>query len=179
MKDAGAFRDAERRRLNMIRPGLLKQEYLTAVLMVTGDNFCGNTAHLEQRRLPFRLGDKGSHPLQPDQQAFVRQLAQRAIDGHPAEAELGHQLSFRRDTVMRSPDAAVDLFADRLLHLFIERRGRGTRLLCKHGLAFLMRNKRSGETKIIARIASATNGRFAMPHGPPRERPDRQCQTAG
>ncbi|STT27982.1 Uncharacterised protein [Klebsiella pneumoniae] len=79
---------------------------------------------------------------------------------------------------MRSPDAAVDLFADRLLHLFIERRGRGTRLLCKHGLAFLMRNKRSGETKIIARIASATNGRFAMPHGPPRERPDRQCQTA-
>jgi ATP-dependent Clp protease ATP-binding subunit ClpC len=148
-------------------------------VMVTGDNFCGNTAHLEQRRLPFRLGDKGSHPLQPDQQAFVRQLTQRAIDGHSAEAELGHQLSFRRDTVMRSPDAAVDLFADRLLHLFIERRGRGTRLLCKHGLAFLMHNKRSGETKIIARIASATNGRFAMPHGPPCERPDRQCQTAG
>ncbi len=52
----------ERRRLNMIRPGLLQQEYLTAVLMVTGDNFCGNTAHLEQRRLPFRLGDKGSPP---------------------------------------------------------------------------------------------------------------------
>ncbi len=61
---------------NMIRPGLLKQEYLTAVLMVTRDNFCGSTAHLEQRRLPFRLGDKGSHPSQPDQQAFVRQLAQ-------------------------------------------------------------------------------------------------------
>ncbi len=62
VKDAGAFRDAERRRLNMIRPGLLKQEYLTAVLMVTGDNFCGNTAHLEQRRLPFRLGDKVPTP---------------------------------------------------------------------------------------------------------------------
>lgn len=62
MKDAGAFRDAERRRLNMIRPGLLKQEYLTAVLMVTGDNFCGNTAHLEQRRLPFRSATKVPTP---------------------------------------------------------------------------------------------------------------------
>mgnify|MGYP000396732485 CR=1 FL=1 len=112
----------------MIRPGLLQQQHLAAVLMATGDNLVGDAPHFKQRRLPFRLGDKGSHPLQPDQQAFVRQLAQRAIDGHPAEAELGHQLSFRRDTVMRSPDAAVDLFADRLLHLFIERRRRGTRL---------------------------------------------------
>ncbi len=63
---------AERRRLNMIRPGLLQQQHLAAVLMVTGKNFFGNAAHLKQRRLPFRLGDKGPHPLQPDQQAFIR-----------------------------------------------------------------------------------------------------------
>ncbi len=178
MKDTRAFGDGERLRLNEIGFGLLQQQHFTAVLMATRDNFIGNAAHFKQRRLPFRLGDEGPDPLQPDQQAFIRQLAQRAVDGHPAEAELGNQFSLRGNSVVRTPLAAVDFFANRLLHLFIERRGRGTRLLCKHGLAFLMHNKRSGEAKIIARIASATNGRFAMPDGPPRGHPVRRCQIA-
>ncbi|MCY1520834.1 hypothetical protein D9M68_556260 [compost metagenome] len=93
--------------------------------MAAGGDLVGNVVHREQRRTALGLGDEGAHPLHAQQQAVIGQLAQGAVDGHAAEAQLLHQLAFRGDPVMRRPGATVDLLDDHLLDLGIERSGQG------------------------------------------------------
>ena len=104
--------------------GLFEHQHLTAVLMITRGYLVRNAADFKQGRLSFRFRHKRPHALQAHQKPFVSQLAQRPVDGHPAKTKLRHQLGLRGNAIVRAPDAGSDFFANCLLHLFIERRGR-------------------------------------------------------
>ncbi|MNF93498.1 hypothetical protein D3C84_761770 [compost metagenome] len=96
--------------------GLLAQgNDLAGMPVATRGDFIGNVMHFEQRRLGLGLGNEGADTLHAHQQAFGRQFAQGAVDGHAAEAQLIDQLAFRRHTVVWRPAAVLDLLGD---HLF-------------------------------------------------------------
>ena len=127
VEDPAAFFNIQLYRLLGAGLGLFEHQHLTAVLMITRGNLVRNAADFKQGGLPFRLRHKRPDALQAHQKPFVGQLAQRPVDGHPAKAKLRHQIGLRGNAVVRPPDAGGDFFADRLLHLFVERRGRARR----------------------------------------------------
>ncbi|MNL02852.1 hypothetical protein D3C87_1233730 [compost metagenome] len=88
---------------------------LAGVAMAAGGDFVGDVVHFEQGGLAFRLGDERADALHAHQQAIGGHLAQGAVDGHAAEAQLADQFAFRRNAVVRRPVSTVDLLGD---HLF-------------------------------------------------------------
>ncbi len=95
---------------------------LAGMPMTTGGDFIGNVVHLEQRRLALGLGDKRADALHAHQQTFGGELAQGAVDGHAAEAQLADQFTLRRHAIMRRPVAVEDLLADHLFDAGIQGR---------------------------------------------------------
>ena len=90
-------------------------QHLRAVAMAARRDLVGDVAHLEQGRDRLRLGDEGADALDADQPPVQRQLAQGPVDGHAADAEVAHQLRFRRDAVTRLPLAGIDAVGDHAL----------------------------------------------------------------
>ncbi|MCY1454501.1 hypothetical protein D9M71_715720 [compost metagenome] len=95
---------------------------LAAVAMAARGDFIGDIVHFEQCRLGLGFGDEGADALHAHQQAFGRQLAQGAVDGHAAEAQLTDQLAFRRHTIVWRPAAILDLQGDHLFDAGIQGR---------------------------------------------------------
>ena len=123
MEDPGALVNVQLNGLFGAGLRLFKHQHFAVVLMVAGGNFIGNAADFKQRRLSFWLGDKGSDTLQTHQQPFIGQFPQRPVNGHSTKAKLRDQFSFGGNTVVRTPDAGSNFFADRLFHLLIKRCG--------------------------------------------------------
>ena len=103
--------------------GLFAQgDHLASVSMPAGGDFIGDVVHFKQGRLAFRLSHERTDALHAHQQTFGGQLAQGAVDGHAAKAQLADQFAFRRHTVMGRPVAVEDLLADHLFDAGIQGR---------------------------------------------------------
>ena len=61
------------------------------VAVASGFDLLVQVADRQRRRDPVRLRGKRAHTLDPVDQALGLQLAQRAVDRHPADAELRDQ----------------------------------------------------------------------------------------
>ncbi len=61
----------------------------------------GDVAHFEQRRLRLCHGDKSADTLDAGEDPSMRQLAQRPVDRHAADAECLHQFGLGGNAVAR------------------------------------------------------------------------------
>ena len=88
---------------------------------------CRNTPIKRYSDLPqgffLSLTDEGAQPLHAGQQPFLRQVAQRAVDGHAADREFLQQPVLGRDLEALRPVAGADAAADGLLDLGVARLG--------------------------------------------------------
>ena len=100
-------------------PGYLDVDFTR----MTPTHYLLQVADRQGRRDAVEVGGERADALDPIDQAFRLQLAQRPRHGHPADAELGHELGVGRHQRARHPASARQFLFQELLDPRI-RRGR-------------------------------------------------------
>jgi hypothetical protein len=90
----------------------------------------------ENRRLGFALADEGADALDADDRALLRQLPQRAVDGHPRDRQPLDQILLGGHARARPEFAADDPFGDIALDPLVERPRRAGEIGLGHPRAF-------------------------------------------
>jgi len=93
------------------------------VAMAARGDLIGDVVHFQQRGMRFGFGDEGADALHANQKTFAGQLAQRAVDGHAADAQFRHQFTFGGHALVRLPMPRTDLIHDRLFDPLVDRGG--------------------------------------------------------
>jgi RNase adaptor protein for sRNA GlmZ degradation len=117
MKDPRARHNAQPLRRLRTCLFLSRQVHGGMMRMPARDNFFVNVTNDERRRHPVQLSGKSAHALHAINQTFQLQFAQRTVDGHAADPEMLHQLSFRRHQRARRPFTRGKTRLQVMLHL--------------------------------------------------------------
>src|SRR5918993_5751258 len=95
------------------------------MLVASGTNFIGDIPDFDDVTLRRRIGHERSDAREAHENAFVLQLSEGPMSGHPRNSELFHQLGFGIDPIARTKIAPADAVLNILLDRGVARLWRG------------------------------------------------------